>query len=185
MSKKRRGEFGAASSPKRPKARAPAPSSVASGLSVGPRPKLPTVTELSHVVELLRRSKRILVLSGAGISVSCGIPDFRSERGVYAMVEALDLRLPQPECLFDIEFFRDDPRPGDGRIAGSATLSPVTHATATRAWQAILCLREEIIPWRRVPAVTDAPLHPPAGDQEKAPPSLHPGPHPASRKKAA
>ena len=37
---------------------------------------------------------RILVLTGAGISVSCGIPDFRSEKGVYAMVEELGLQLP-------------------------------------------------------------------------------------------
>lgn len=83
----------------------------AAGSQLGPRRKLPGVSELSHVLELLRRSRRILVLTGAGISVSCGIPDFRSANGVYAMVEALGLSLPQPECLFDIEYFRDDPRP--------------------------------------------------------------------------
>ena len=35
-------------------------------------------------VGLIQSCSRILVLTGAGVSVSCGIPDFRSKDGVYA-----------------------------------------------------------------------------------------------------
>ena len=43
------------------------------------REKLPQYNSVDDAVALLRRSRRIVVLSGAGISVSCGIPDFRSK----------------------------------------------------------------------------------------------------------
>ena len=39
---------------------------------------------LAQTIELIKKSKKILVLTGAGISVSCGIPDFRSRDGLYA-----------------------------------------------------------------------------------------------------
>lgn len=45
------------------------------------------------------------------MSVSCGIPDFRSKDGIYAMVRHMDTHLPEPECLFQIEYFRQDPSP--------------------------------------------------------------------------
>ena len=50
-----------------------------------PRAKLDTVNTLQDVALLLRSSKKIVVLAGAGISVSCGIPDFRSENGIYSV----------------------------------------------------------------------------------------------------
>jgi ribosomal protein L1 len=37
------------------------------------RNKLPNVNTPDDVVELIKRSKKIIVLTGAGISVSCGI----------------------------------------------------------------------------------------------------------------
>lgn len=49
--------------------------------------------------------------SQTAISVSCGIPDFRSEHGVYDLVSRLDLGLSSAEDLFDLEFFVDDPEP--------------------------------------------------------------------------
>jgi len=52
------------------------------------------------------------VLVGAGISVSCGIPDFRSKgTGLYNTLNYQELGLSNPEDLFDIETFQDDPRP--------------------------------------------------------------------------
>lgn len=45
------------------------------------------------------------------MSVSCGIPDFRSKDGIYAMIEHMDTHFPEPECLFQIEYFRQDPSP--------------------------------------------------------------------------
>ena len=52
--------------------------------------------------------KRVLVLTGAGISVSAGIPDFRSPKtGIYANLD--EYNLPTPETLFSIDYFKEKP----------------------------------------------------------------------------
>jgi len=75
------------------------------------RKKHRTVTNIDHVVNLIKTSKKIIVVTGAGISVSCGIPDFRSRSGVYAQLKIDYPNLPSPEAMFDINFFKQDPRP--------------------------------------------------------------------------
>uniref|UniRef100_A0A8C2YZZ6 protein acetyllysine N-acetyltransferase n=1 Tax=Cyclopterus lumpus TaxID=8103 RepID=A0A8C2YZZ6_CYCLU len=75
------------------------------------RKKRKDVNTLEDVVRLLHESKRILVLTGAGVSVSCGIPDFRSRDGIYARLAVDFPDLPDPQAMFDIEYFRRDPRP--------------------------------------------------------------------------
>lgn len=65
-----------------------------------------------QVVRLLQGRKNIVVLVGAGISVSCGIPDFRSkESGLYSTLDTEALGLSCPEDLFDLSFFMDEPGP--------------------------------------------------------------------------
>ncbi|DBA03089.1 TPA: hypothetical protein N0F65_003336, partial [Lagenidium giganteum] len=71
----------------------------------------PELDSLTDVVKLIKKAKNIIVVAGAGISVSCGIPDFRSKDGIYAMVQHMDPDLPEPECLFHIDYFRQDPSP--------------------------------------------------------------------------
>lgn len=45
------------------------------------------------------------------VSVSCGIPDFRSRDGIYSRL-AIDFPdLPDPQAMFDIQYFSQDPRP--------------------------------------------------------------------------
>lgn len=76
-----------------------------------PRQRLRHVTNMADVTRLFRCSKKILVLTGAGISVSCGIPDFRSKDGLYSRVSKVFPHLRDPQSVFDIRLFRRDPRP--------------------------------------------------------------------------
>ncbi|TRY80242.1 hypothetical protein TCAL_12375 [Tigriopus californicus] len=75
------------------------------------RSKLTTVNTIGDVVGLIQAAKNIVVLTGAGVSVSCGIPDFRSRDGVYARLAVDFPDLPDPQAMFDIQYFRRDPRP--------------------------------------------------------------------------
>ena len=43
-----------------------------------------TLATLEQLKEAIRTHNRIVVLSGAGISVPSGIPDFRSAHGLYS-----------------------------------------------------------------------------------------------------
>jgi hypothetical protein len=55
------------------------------------------IDTFAKATELIRKSKRIVILCGAGISVSCGIPDFRSPTGLYATLASLGLPVAEPE----------------------------------------------------------------------------------------
>ncbi|KAB8276785.1 hypothetical protein BDV30DRAFT_224116 [Aspergillus minisclerotigenes] len=72
------------------------------------RQKLPQYNTIDDAVKLLQESKNIIVLTGAGISTSLGIPDFRSkDTGLYSQLAHLGLSDPQE--VFDIQIFREDP----------------------------------------------------------------------------
>eukprot|EP00112_Aurelia_sp_Birch-Aquarium-sp1_P007922 Seg1865.9 transcript_id=Seg1865.9/GoldUCD/mRNA.D3Y31 product="NAD-dependent protein deacetylase sirtuin-1" protein_id=Seg1865.9/GoldUCD/D3Y31 len=75
------------------------------------RQKLDHVNTLEDVVKMIETSKKIIVLTGAGVSVSCGIPDFRSRDGIYARLSKDFPDLPDPQSMFDIHYFRRDQRP--------------------------------------------------------------------------
>jgi len=62
------------------------------------------------VVELLKNAKKITVMAGAGISTSCGIPDFRTPgTGLYDNLQKYDL--PEPTAVFQLSYFKDHPEP--------------------------------------------------------------------------
>lgn len=73
-----------------------------------------TLTErsLSAVAQMIKdgEARRIVVMTGAGISTAAGIPDFRSPNtGLYANLARLNL--PYAEAVFDISYFRQNPDP--------------------------------------------------------------------------
>eukprot|EP00933_Yihiella_yeosuensis_P026960 TRINITY_DN20913_c1_g1_i1.p1 TRINITY_DN20913_c1_g1~~TRINITY_DN20913_c1_g1_i1.p1 ORF type:complete len:454 (-),score=86.18 TRINITY_DN20913_c1_g1_i1:104-1465(-) len=52
--------------------------------------------------------RNIVCLVGAGLSTAAGIPDFRSPgTGLYQNLQRYDL--PEPESVFDLDFFRESP----------------------------------------------------------------------------
>ncbi|CCM02564.1 uncharacterized protein FIBRA_04667 [Fibroporia radiculosa] len=74
------------------------------------RNKISELNTIDDAVNLIRTRKRILVLTGAGISVSCGIPDFRSRHGLYTTLqESGEYELDDPQQMFDITYFRENP----------------------------------------------------------------------------
>jgi NAD-dependent histone deacetylase SIR2 len=81
--------------------------SLAISRELSKRIKLPQYNTVDDAVELIKRSNNIIVLTGAGISTSLGIPDFRSAGGLYSKYAHLDLNDPQE--VFDINIFREDP----------------------------------------------------------------------------
>lgn len=75
------------------------------------RTRLLNVTTIDHVVDLIQKCNNIVILTGAGCSVSCGIPDFRSRNGIYARLHKDFPDLPDPQSMFDIAYFQRNPHP--------------------------------------------------------------------------
>lgn len=64
---------------------------------------------LHYVAKLVFKSRRATVLTGAGISCNAGIPDFRSDDGLYNIVKAkYPTSFIKGQDLFDISLFRNN-----------------------------------------------------------------------------
>ena len=72
------------------------------------RAKMAHYNTVDDAVDLISKCNNIVLITGAGISTSLGIPDFRSKgTGLYSKLEHLGLNDPQE--VFDIDVFKDDP----------------------------------------------------------------------------
>jgi NAD-dependent SIR2 family protein deacetylase len=91
--------------------------------------------QLRKIAEWIQSSNRIVVLTGAGVSVAAGIPDFRTPGTglyvkrrrnviniatddthhmilcVYSYDNLQKYNLPYPEAVFDVSFYRRNPKP--------------------------------------------------------------------------
>ncbi|XP_069484366.1 NAD-dependent protein deacetylase sirtuin-3-like isoform X2 [Ambystoma mexicanum] len=71
-----------------------------------------TFKSLTDVADLILHGtcKKVIVMAGAGISTSSGIPDFRTPgTGLYDNL--VQYNIPYPEAIFDINYFTNNPRP--------------------------------------------------------------------------
>lgn len=80
---------------------------VAIKFALSKRQRLEYPRTVEEVCDVLDKAQNVIVLTGAGISTSLGIPDFRSDNGLYARLAHLGLNDPQE--VFDIQLFREDP----------------------------------------------------------------------------
>lgn len=71
------------------------------------RLRLAKFSTIDTFVEKLKTAKRIVVLTGAGVSTSLGIPDFRSSEGFYSKIRHLGL--DDPQDVFNYDIFMQDP----------------------------------------------------------------------------
>ena len=75
-------------------------------------PKVLNSLDIDGVVDYIKegRAQKIIVMAGAGISTSAGIPDFRSPgTGLYDNLQKYNL--PNPMAIFDIRYFKKHPKP--------------------------------------------------------------------------
>lgn len=63
---------------------------------------------LDLLLKTLRKRRKIVVIVGAGISVSAGIPDFRSSHGLFQTLKQKDRLKTSGKRLFDASVYKDD-----------------------------------------------------------------------------
>ncbi|CZT50350.1 related to NAD-dependent histone deacetylases [Rhynchosporium secalis] len=64
--------------------------------------------KMRKLINVLRTKRRIVVIAGAGISVSAGIPDFRSSTGLFSSLRNQHKLKTSGKHLFDAAVYRND-----------------------------------------------------------------------------
>ena len=106
------------------------------------RRKLPQYNTIDDVVDLLGKSSKIMVITGAGISTNLGIPDFRSpDSGFYSQMKKKGFS--SPEEIFDLWTFDEDPTIFYEH--SGATFAPPGKTSPTHAFIALLQQREKLL----------------------------------------
>ena len=95
--------------------------------AINQRDKSAQYRSVDDAVDLFRRSKNIIVITGAGISTSASLPDFRSSTGLYSKVL---------QKLFSLKTFKEDLTTFYKKA--KKVLLPVNRCTPTHAFLALL-----------------------------------------------
>ncbi|ORY09093.1 DHS-like NAD/FAD-binding domain-containing protein [Clohesyomyces aquaticus] len=64
--------------------------------------------QLERLLKVLHKKRKIVVIAGAGISVSAGIPDFRSSSGLFSSLRKQHNLKSSGKDLFDASVYQDD-----------------------------------------------------------------------------
>ncbi|CAG8950545.1 hypothetical protein HYFRA_00002752 [Hymenoscyphus fraxineus] len=97
--------------------------------------------KLEKLMQVLRTKRKIVVIAGAGISVSAGIPDFRSSTGLFTTLRSQHKLKSSGKHLFDASVYRDDSSTSSfhdmvrelSHLTKNASPTPFHHMLATLA----------------------------------------------------
>lgn len=82
-----------------------------------------------------KKYQKVIFLTGAGISVSAGIPDFRTPgTGIYSKLEKYNL--PYPEAVFELGYFKKNPKAF--YTVSNGFLTAEVHPTTSHFFQKML-----------------------------------------------
>ncbi|KAK5652558.1 hypothetical protein OQA88_10319 [Cercophora sp. LCS_1] len=98
-------------------------------------------SQLDKLLSALRKKKKIVVIAGAGISVSAGIPDFRSSTGLFKTLRGQHKLKASGKHLFDASVYKDDSSTESfhtmvrelAHLTSQATPTPFHHMLASIA----------------------------------------------------
>ncbi|KAG9239484.1 DHS-like NAD/FAD-binding domain-containing protein [Amylocarpus encephaloides] len=98
-------------------------------------------TKLRKLTEVLRSKRKIVVIAGAGISVSAGIPDFRSSTGLFSTLKNDHKLKASGKQLFDADVYRNNDSTASfhamvremSELTKKAVPTPFHHMLATLA----------------------------------------------------
>ncbi|TLD34633.1 DHS-like NAD/FAD-binding domain-containing protein [Venturia nashicola] len=97
--------------------------------------------QLERLLKVIHKKRKIVVVAGAGISVSAGIPDFRSSTGLFKTLKSEHNLKSSGKDLFDAAVYKDDDSTTTfhtmvrslATTTRSASATPFHHMLATLA----------------------------------------------------
>lgn len=99
--------------------------------------------QLDRLVAALRKKKKIVVIAGAGISVSAGVPDFRSNTGLFATLKSQHKLKGSGKHLFDAGVYRHDSSTHSFHMMVRELAALTSRATPTPFHQLLASLAAE------------------------------------------
>ncbi len=107
-------------------------------VDMGNRIKLHKYSSVKDAIDLVQQAKNIMVITGAGISTSLDIPDFRSHDGLYSTLR--NMGFEDPESVFSRDTFEQDPQ---AFFSVAAKILPPTDGRYTPAHAFLRLLQDK------------------------------------------